>query len=170
VAATASSGAPGKPKAPGKPVIRPGRSAADARAAFALIEALAVHEACRDDLKITADAFIAAATGDAPKLRFLVAELDGAIVGVATYIRRFHIWNNSDFLHLDDLYVSAAARGHGIGTRLLTALGQTAKAEGLPVKWEVNAGNAGGLRLYRRIGARVTEKGICWWPPEALPE
>lgn len=148
-------------------IIRQGVPA-DAGAAFALIHALAVHESCVDDLKIDAQAFEEAAiTG---RLDFMIAELENTIVGVVTYVRRFHIWNNSDYLHLDDLFVSPTARGHGVGTKLLAALGQQAKSKGMPVKWEVNQDNEGAIRLYERMGARVSIKGVCWWTPENIPD
>lgn len=138
----------------------------DAGAAHALIHALAVHENCADDLKIDAPAFRDAATTG--RLHFMVAELNGEIVGVTTYVRRFHIWNNSDFIHLDDLFVSPDARGHGIGSKLLSAVGRHAKQQNMPVKWEVNTDNEGAIRLYERMGARVSVKGVCWWTPENI--
>ncbi|WP_286831664.1 MULTISPECIES: GNAT family N-acetyltransferase [Kordiimonas] len=149
-------------------IIREGRRE-DAAKAHALIHALAVHENAEPDLKITVDAFEAAAFSAPLRMGFMVAELDGEIVGVVTYVQRFHIWNNSDIFQLDDLYVSPTARGHGVGSLLLDALGAKAKAIGAGVKWEVNADNEGAIRLYKRIGARVTEKGVCWWPPENIP-
>jgi len=148
--------------------IREGRRD-DAAKAHTLIRALAEYENAEGDLKITAEAFEAAAFSTPPKMGFMVAELEGAIVGVVTYVQRFHIWNNSDIFQLDDLYVSDAARGFGVGSKLLLALGHKAKAIGAAVKWEVNADNEGATRLYRRVGARVTEKGVCWWTPENIP-
>lgn len=149
--------------------IRQG-TAEDTRASYELVRALAVHENCVDDLKIDAQGFSAAATANPPRLHFMVAELDGQIVGVATYVERYHIWHDSIFLNLDDLYVSPAARGHGIGTKLLAALGSTAKARGLPVKWEVMKDNEDAIRLYERMGARVSLKGVCWWTPENIAD
>lgn len=148
--------------------IRDGRPE-DAATAHTLICALAAHEGAADDLKISAKAFEAAAFASPPRMGFMVADLNGEIVGVVTYVQRFHIWNNSDIFQLDDLYVAPAARGSGVGSDLLLALGHKAKAIGAAVKWEVNADNEGATRLYRRIGARVTPKGVCWWTPDQSP-
>jgi len=148
-------------------IIRQGTHA-DTDAAYSLIRALAVHEDAVDDLKMDAAGFKAAATASPPLLLFLVAERDGTIVGTATYVERFHIWNNSLFLNLDDLYVAPGARGYGIGTKLLAALGAEAKSRGIPVKWEVNQDNEDAARLYERMGARISQKGICWWAPENI--
>lgn len=142
----------------------------DAAQAYALVHALAAHEGAEHDLKITAEAFEAAAFSNPPQMGFMVAELDGEIVGTVTYVQRFHIWNNCDIFQLDDLYVLPKARGSGLGRKLLLALGAKAKAIGAGVKWEVNAENEGAIRLYRRIGARVTDKGVCWWTPENIPD
>ncbi|NVJ98606.1 MAG: GNAT family N-acetyltransferase [Alphaproteobacteria bacterium] len=149
-------------------IIREG-TREDAAAAYGLIEALASHENSAADLKIDAVGFEKAAFSSPAKIGFMVAELEGAIVGVTTWVPRFHIWNNSNIFQLDDLYVSPTARGHGVGSKLLMELGAKAKAEDAGVKWEVMAENEGAIRLYKRIGARVSEKGVCWWPPEAIP-
>ncbi|NVJ69038.1 MAG: GNAT family N-acetyltransferase [Alphaproteobacteria bacterium] len=140
----------------------------DAKQAHALMQALSVYEEAEADFRIDAAAFEEAAFSTPPKLGFMVAELDGGIVGVATYMRRFHIWSNSTIFLLDDLFVSPSSRGLGIGGKLLQALGTKAKAENAAIKWEVIAGNEDAIRFYKRIGARVTAKGICWWMPENM--
>jgi ribosomal protein S18 acetylase RimI-like enzyme len=75
-------------------------------------------------------------------------------------------------LHLVDIALAPAMRGHGIGTALLQALMDEARASALPIRLQVAANNDGAERLYRRLGfsqirrdeAYVTMK---WTPPSA---
>ena len=143
-------------------------NSADFKAVYGLINALAVHENSATYLKISEANFIAGAMADTPQFRALLARHNDKIVGMATYLRRFHIWNNSDILILDDLFVSPEARGLGIGTHLLEALGDKAKAENIPVKWQVQAENQHAIALYKRMGADFHTTGICWWRPENI--
>ena len=117
--------------------IRPPQNEAEIKAAFALVRALAAHENSLEHLEITEAAFVGAASGETPQLYILLATVHGEILGMTTYTERFHIWNGTRLIELDDLYVSPAARGQGLGTKLLQALGNTAKKRGIPVKWQV---------------------------------
>ncbi|WP_417450772.1 GNAT family N-acetyltransferase [Kordiimonas sp.] len=141
---------------------------ADATAAYSLVCALADHENAADYLKISEAGFTAAAFGETPAFHVLIAEHEGQPVGIATYITRFHIWTGSTIIELDDLYVSPAARGLGIGTSLLKAVGKIGKKMKAPVKWQVNTDNTGAINLYKRMGADYAERGICFWRPENI--
>jgi len=150
-------------------IIKPASTDAEIKAAYKLVCELADHEGSREFLKISESMFLNAASGPTPQIEILIALAGGEIVGTVTYFQRFHIWNGNNIFELDDLYVSANARGHGIGTKLLTTLGQQAKAAGAPVKWQVNAANHGAIALYKRLGANFRESGICFWLPENMP-
>lgn len=149
-------------------VIRPASSEADYKAAFGLVQALAIHEKTEQYFKITEADFAAQATADKPLFQALIACDADKIVGAATYFRRFHIWYNSDILILDDLFVIPEARGSGIGTQLLEVLGSAAKQDGIAVKWQVQTENKKATALYKRMGADVYTSGICWWWPENI--
>ena len=151
-----------------EPEVRPASCEAEYRASFALLQALAVHENSKEYFKITEDEFVAQATAEQPRFFVLVARFAGKIVGTATYLRRFHIWNSSDIFVLDDLFIAPDARGQGIGTRLLEAIGHKAKMENAPVKWQVQAENHSAIALYKRMGADFHTSGICWWRPENI--
>ena len=84
----------------------------------------------------------------APHGAFLIARLDGEAVGCAgvklvpgepAFFKR--------------MWVSPAARGHGIGGALLTALEDTARAAGATaVRFDTNSALAAATALYRRRG------------------
>lgn len=148
--------------------VRPPQSEAEIEAAFALVHALAEHENLLEDLKISEAAFVDAASGDRPQMHILLAIVDGNILGMASYTERFHIWNGTALIELDDLYVSPEARGDGLGTTVLKALGQIAKKRDIPIKWQVLPENRGAIALYERMGARVRTSGVCFWQPEDM--
>lgn len=92
--------------------------------------------------------------------RILVAEADGVIAGYAT-LRFFDSAEERDevfytFAHVGDLGVLASHRGQGIGTALLAACEDIARASGQ--KWlrlGVIASNGDAVRLYEREGFRA---------------
>jgi len=148
--------------------IEAAKSETDFRAVYGLVKALAIHENTAQFFKNTEAEFVAGALAEEPRFSALLGKHNDKIVGMATYLRRFHIWNNSDILILDDLFVSPEARGLGVGTRLLKALGDKAKTENIPVKWQVQADNHDAIALYKRMGADFHTTGICWWRPENI--
>jgi GNAT superfamily N-acetyltransferase len=84
----------------------------------------------------------------------MIAELDGAPVGFALYFYNFSTFLGKPGIYLEDLYVRPAARGHGAGKALLTALAQRAVAEGCGrLEWSVLDWNAPSIGFYRKLGA-----------------
>jgi len=62
----------------------------------------------------------------------LVAERDGAAVGIVHYIYHAHNWRAEDVCYLQDLYAKEAVRGQGIGRALIEAVYAAADANGTP--------------------------------------
>jgi len=83
----------------------------------------------------------------------LVAERDGAAVGIVHYIYHAHNWRVEDVCYLQDLYAKEAVRGQGIGRALIEAVYAAADANGTPnVYWMTQDFNANARLLYDRIG------------------
>jgi GNAT superfamily N-acetyltransferase len=83
----------------------------------------------------------------------LIAEVDGRASGLAHYLFHRHCWKVENVCYLQDLYVDPAARGTGLGRRLIEAVYAAADANGTPaVYWLTQDFNATGRRLYDRIG------------------
>jgi ribosomal-protein-alanine N-acetyltransferase len=62
-------------------------------------------------------------------------------------------WLVVDEIHINNLAVRPALRGHGIGTALLTRVFEEADRLGAPAATlEVRASNTGAIRLYERLG------------------
>ncbi len=94
--------------------------------------------------------------------RFLVAELDGVIVGLLSFMYR-HIASDKqvtrDVIFVDDLAVKAEYRCHGIGSQLLNQMKEKVHSEHLDgLELQVNARNTAARKMYEKLG--FTEKSI----------
>jgi ribosomal protein S18 acetylase RimI-like enzyme len=92
--------------------------------------------------------------GARPRFHCLVAEVDGAVVGYATWYPAYDMSSATHGLHLLDLFVEEAGRGRGCGTALIRAVGRRAADGG--GKWicfHTRPDNTRALALYRRLGA-----------------
>lgn len=83
----------------------------------------------------------------------LVADLDGTLIGLVHYIFHAHNWHIEDVCYLQDLYVSAEARGTGAGRALIEGVYAVADSAGTPnVYWTTQHFNETARKLYDRIG------------------
>ena len=92
--------------------------------------------------------------GDDPQdFNGFLALVDGQSMGLTHYLFHRHAWKTENVCYLQDLYVDPAARGTGLGRRLIEAVYAAADANGTPaVYWMTQDFNATGRRLYDRIG------------------
>ncbi|MFJ9825738.1 GNAT family N-acetyltransferase [Streptomyces sp. NPDC101160] len=97
---------------------------------------------------------------ETPRLRCLVAELpDGTLAGYATCAPEISTWDAAEYLHMDCLYLTAEARGHGLGALLMSAVHREARTLGLTeIQWQTPTWNDGAIRFYDRLGATSKEK------------
>ncbi len=93
--------------------------------------------------------------GDDPRdFNALVAEKDGALVGLAHYLFHRHAWKIEEVCYLQDLYATPETRGTGVGRALIEGVYAAADAHGAgSVYWLTQDGNRTARRLYDRIGA-----------------
>ncbi|WP_333815315.1 GNAT family N-acetyltransferase [Tabrizicola sp.] len=91
--------------------------------------------------------------GDDPKdFSALVAEVDGQLLGLTHYLFHRHAWKIENVCYLQDLYVDPAARGLGLGRKLIEAVYARADAAGAPaVYWLTQDFNTQARQLYDRI-------------------
>jgi GNAT superfamily N-acetyltransferase len=100
-----------------------------------------------------------------PRLRCLVAELDGVVVGYATCSAEVSTWDGAEYLHMDCLFLRDGHRGLGIGELLMDAVREEARALGLGhVQWQTPVWNDGAIRFYGRIGATSKDKRRFFLP------
>jgi GNAT superfamily N-acetyltransferase len=92
---------------------------------------------------------------------FLLASAgeDSPPEGVCQLRFRFSVWTASDDCWLEDLFVSGAARGKGVGAALVEAAIERARVRGCRrIELDTAEDNANALRLYERFGFSTTSK------------
>ncbi len=92
-------------------------------------------------------------SADHPNQNGLIALQKGGPVGLVHYIYHPHNWKTQDVCYLQDLYADPAARGTGVGRKLIEAVYKAADADGRPtVYWLTQDFNETARKLYDRIG------------------
>lgn len=85
----------------------------------------------------------------------LVAERDGALLGLAHYLFHRSTLLLGPTCYLQDLYTLEAARGSGVGRALVEAVYARARAAGAArVYWQTHETNATAMRLYDQVAER----------------
>ena len=128
----------------------------DVDALVRLIESLAEFEHLTHLLRVSADKLAPHLFGASPAAEAWVAEVDGEVVAFALFLRNFSTFLAQPGLYLEDLFVSPAQRGRGIGAALLKRLGALAVERGYGrFEWSVLDWNTSAIRFYERMGATV---------------
>jgi GNAT superfamily N-acetyltransferase len=82
----------------------------------------------------------------------VVAEVDGQVYGFANCVVHENTWETQPVCYLEDLFVTPAARGHGLGTALIEWLRNAMRAEGWArLYWVTREDNVQARRLYDRF-------------------
>ena len=137
----------------GGALIRPA-SPGDVPRILELIRELADYERSLDEVEATEDGLRAALFTARPAVFAHVAELDGEIVGFALWFLNFSTWLGKHGIYLEDLYVTPATRGRGLGKALLAELAAICEREGYGrLEWWVLDWNEPAIGFYRSIGA-----------------
>jgi GNAT superfamily N-acetyltransferase len=85
----------------------------------------------------------------------IVADRDGELIGLTHYLFQRSTWLINSQCYLQDLYVSEAARGSGVGRALIAAVVDAAKDAGAArVYWNTHEANAVARRLYDAVAER----------------
>ena len=92
---------------------------------------------------------LTAPTGD---LRGLVAESDRRLIGFAHYLLHPSTWALQNYCYLEDLFVSEAGRGKGVGRALIDAVeGAARQAGSTRLYWVTHNDNAQARKLYDQL-------------------
>ena len=137
----------------GGALIRPA-SPDDVPRILELIRELADYERSLDEVKATEEGLRAALFAARPAVFAHVAELDGEVVGFALWFLNFSTWLGQHGIYLEDLYVTPAMRGSGIGKAMLAELAAICERKGYGrLEWWVLDWNEPAIGFYRSIGA-----------------
>lgn len=86
----------------------------------------------------------------------LVAEADGALLGLTHYLYHRSTTRLELTCYLQDLFTTPAARGRGVGRALIHGVYDQARAAGLKrVYWQTHETNAAGRMLYDKVATHA---------------
>ena len=128
---------------------------ADAAIVLRFIRELADYENALAEVTATEESVAASLFGEGSISRAAICETaDGEPAGFAVWFKTYSTWQSKNGLYLEDLYVTPAHRGAGVGKMLLRHLARTAVAEGCGrFEWSVLDWNEPAIRVYDAIGA-----------------
>jgi GNAT superfamily N-acetyltransferase len=139
--------------------VRPVRPT-DVPAIVGLVHELAEFERAADRCRLTATQLEAALFGENPALYGHVASLGERVEGFALWFLNFSTWEGTHGIYLEDLYVSPAARGTGLGRALLAALAGICVDRGYRrLDWGVLTWNPA-RDFYAALGAEAQDEWI----------
>ena len=123
-----------------------------------LIHELAEYEKAPEQVTVDYDHFIESGFGPQPVWWAFVAEVDGRVEGFALYYIRYSTWKGQR-LYLEDLIVTEAMRGKGLGKQLLDRLVEEMKEKKFSgMVWQVLDWNEPAIEFYKKYDANF-DKG-----------
>ena len=123
----------------------------DCEAIMNLVRELAAYEKAPDEVTVSMDHFIESGFGENPVWKAFVAKEAGAVVGFALYYIRYSTWKGQR-MYLEDLLVTEAMRGHGIGKLLFDNLIEECKIKKYSgLVWQVLDWNEPAINFYKKF-------------------
>lgn len=118
--------------------------------ALELIRELAIFEKAPDEVTNTVEAMEKDGFGEDPIFGFFVAEEDdGSIPGLALYYYRYSTWKGRR-MYLEDIIVTEASRGQGIGKKLFDeVIREGVKEDCTGMVWQVLDWNESAISFYK---------------------
>jgi GNAT superfamily N-acetyltransferase len=139
-------------------------TADDTRLLLHLIRQLAAYERAPNAVVATEEDLRRYGFGPERQFEALLAFLDGEPAGLALFHPRFSTWLGRPGVYLEDLFVTEAARGKGVGRRLMTRLAAIAVERGWErIDFQVLDQNPA-RDVYRRSASSISAGG-CAPPP-----
>jgi GNAT superfamily N-acetyltransferase len=126
---------------------------------LALVRDLAEYEHEPSAVVFDPEEFASHLFGDAPVAYALIADVDGAVAGMALYFRTFSTWLGRDGIWLEDLFVRPAFRRQGIAGDLFAELRRRTPGR---IDFAVLDWNEPAHAFYRSIGAEPVAGWTIW--------
>jgi GNAT superfamily N-acetyltransferase len=136
-----------------KPTVRPA-TPADAELIHRFICELADYERERDAVESTPASLRVQMQSERPPFECVIGELDGQPCGMALFFQNYSTWTGRPGIYLEDLYVTPASRGRGLGKALLVHLAGLARDRGCArLSWAVLDWNEPAKAFYAALRA-----------------
>lgn len=118
-----------------------------------LVRELAVYEKAPNEVTVSLEHFEESGFGKNPVWWAFVADTEDGIQGFALYYIRYSTWKGQA-MYLEDILVTEAARGKGIGKLLFDRLIVEAKEKGFDrMIWQVLEWNEPAINFYKKYNA-----------------
>ncbi|HLZ15741.1 MAG TPA: GNAT family N-acetyltransferase [Cyclobacteriaceae bacterium] len=125
-----------------------------------LIKELALFEKAPHEVTNTVQRMEEDGFGPTPVYGFFVAETDGRIVGLSLYYYRYSTWKGKR-LYLEDIIVTEAERGKGLGKLLFEQTMKFATKQNCTgMMWQVLDWNKPAIEFYKKYGAKLDGEWI----------
>ena len=125
----------------------------------ALIRELADYEKLAHEVRFDPAELDRHLFGPRPMAEVAIGEVDGTAQGFALFFHNFSTFEGKPGIDLEDLFVSPAARGAGLGKALLTHLAALAVERGCArLEWSVLDWNEPSIKFYESLGAIAREE------------
>lgn len=133
----------------------------DCPAMLDLIRELAIYEKAPDEVTVDPLHFEESGFGASPVWwAFVVENQDRKVVAFALYYIRYSTWKGQ-VMYLEDILVTEALRGKGIGKMLIEQLIQEAKEKGFKrMTWQVLDWNEPAINFYKKFSAKFDPEWV----------
>lgn len=126
----------------------------DAEVLSRLVAELAAYEDLSADNRCTVEAIRDELGRGDRALEAVLAEIDGEVVGMATFFQTYSTFAAKRGLYLEDIYVVAEHRHKGVGTAILRHVVRLARERGYGrVEWTTLLWNTPAIEFYETLGA-----------------
>jgi ribosomal protein S18 acetylase RimI-like enzyme len=107
------------------------------------------------DYRGSADAIERYGFSDNPAFHVLLAFEGDTPLGMILFFYEFSTWRGRPGLYVQDIYVASAARGIGLGRKLIAAaVTEASKRGAVYLRLSVHTNNEGGTGFYDQLGFR----------------
>lgn len=132
---------------------------ADVSLILSFIKELAEYEKLLSEVVATEDILRETLFGEKASAEVIIGYLDNTPVSFALYFHNFSTFLGRPGIYLEDLFVRPAARGKGIGQKMLGYLAHLAKERKCGrLEWWVLDWNETAIGFYKRLGAKAMDE------------
>ena len=133
----------------------------DCPAMLDLIRELALYEKAPDEVTVDPLHFEESGFGEKPVWwAFVVENEEKNVIAFALYYIRYSTWKGQ-VMYLEDILVTEALRGNGIGKMLIERLIEEASEKGFKrMTWQVLDWNEPAINFYKKFGAKFDPEWV----------